>query len=101
MKGVPTMTSWLSRRRLLATAVITASLALAACGQKEATTAAANAPAAAEAGKEYTVGWTIYAGWMPWPYADQAGIVKKWADKYGVKIKVVQINDYVESLNQF
>jgi len=38
---------------------------------------------------------------MPWPYAAQAGIVKKWADKYGVKIKVVQVNDYVESLNQF
>jgi NitT/TauT family transport system substrate-binding protein len=27
--------------------------------------------------------------------------VKKWADKYGVKIKIVQINDYAESLNQF
>jgi NitT/TauT family transport system substrate-binding protein len=38
---------------------------------------------------------------MPWPYAEQAGIVKKWADKYGVKIKLVQINDYAESLNQF
>jgi NitT/TauT family transport system substrate-binding protein len=38
---------------------------------------------------------------MPWPYAEQAGIVKKWADKYGVKIKLVQVNDYVESLNQF
>ena len=38
---------------------------------------------------------------MPWPYADQAGIIKKWADKYGVKIKLVQVNDYVESLNQF
>jgi NitT/TauT family transport system substrate-binding protein len=35
---------------------------------------------------EYKIGWTIYAGWMPWPYAQQAGIVKKWADKYGVKI---------------
>ena len=38
---------------------------------------------------------------MPWPYAQQAGIVKKWADKYHVKIKLVQINDYVESLNQY
>src|SRR6195952_657033 len=51
--------------------------------------------------KEFNIGWSIYAGWMPWPYAQQAGIVKKWADKYGVKIKLVQINDYVESLNQF
>ena len=53
------------------------------------------------AAKTYTIGWTIYAGWMPWPYAQQAGIVKKWADKYHVKIKLLQINDYVESLNQY
>jgi NitT/TauT family transport system substrate-binding protein len=38
---------------------------------------------------------------MPWPYAQQAGIVKKWADKYGVKINIVQVNDYVESVNQY
>ncbi|MET0249755.1 MAG: putative urea ABC transporter substrate-binding protein [Sphingobium sp.] len=50
---------------------------------------------------EFTVGWSIYAGWMPWPYAQQAGIVKKWADKYGIKINVVQVNDYVESVNQY
>ena len=31
----------------------------------------------------------------------QTGIVKKWADKYGIKINVVQVNDYVESINQF
>ena len=38
---------------------------------------------------------------MPWPYAAEAGIVKKWADKYGITIKVTQINDYVESINQY
>src|SRR3546814_651302 len=37
---------------------------------------------------------------MPWPYAHQAGIVKKWGDKYGVDIHFVQVNDYVESVNQ-
>ena len=51
--------------------------------------------------KEFSIGWSIYAGWMPWPYAQQAGIVKKWADKYGIKINVVQVNDYVESINQY
>ena len=95
------MTSWISGWRI---AAIAATCALAAaCGQnppQQAEATNATAPAAAE-GKEYQVGWTIYAGWMPWPYAEQAGIVKKWADKYGVKIKVVQINDYAESLNQF
>lgn len=50
---------------------------------------------------EFSIGWSIYAGWMPWPYAQQTGIVKKWADKYGIKINVVQVNDYVESINQY
>lgn len=72
-------------------------LSLASCSKPASNTTAAQAPA----DKEYTIGWTIYAGWMPWPYAQQAGIVKKWADKYHVKIKLVQINDYVESLNQY
>lgn len=54
-----------------------------------------------QARTEFNIGWSIYAGWMPWPYAQQAGIVKKWADKYGIKINVVQVNDYVESVNQY
>nr|WP_245884301.1 putative urea ABC transporter substrate-binding protein [Hartmannibacter diazotrophicus] len=58
-------------------------------------------PAAAEAKKEFNIAWTIYVGWMPWPYAADAGIVKKWADKYGLTINVTQINDYVESINQY
>ena len=57
--------------------------------------------AKAESRTEFNIGWSIYAGWMPWPYAQQAGIVKKWADKYGVKINIVQVNDYVESVNQY
>lgn len=89
---------WLKGIGVTAAAAL-CSLALSACGEKPAEKAAA--PTAAAAGKDYTIGWTIYAGWMPWPYAEQAGIVKKWSDKYGVNIKFVQINDYVESLNQF
>ena len=59
------------------------------------------APVAAAEKKDFKIAWTIYAGWMPWPYAQQAGIVKKWADKYGITIELVQINDYVESINQY
>lgn len=55
----------------------------------------------AEPRTEFNIGWSIYAGWMPWPYAQQAGIVKKWSDKYGIKINLVQVNDYVESVNQY
>lgn len=50
---------------------------------------------------EFSIGWSIYAGWMPWPYAEQSGIVDKWADKYGLEIDIVQVNDYVESINQY
>jgi NitT/TauT family transport system substrate-binding protein len=49
----------------------------------------------------FNVAWSIYVGWMPWDYADQSGILKKWANKYGIKIKLTQVNDYVESINQY
>src|SRR5262245_12472559 len=51
--------------------------------------------------KEFNIAWTIYVGWMPWPYAAEAGIVKKWAHKYGKNITIAQINDHVESINQY
>ncbi len=57
-------------------------------------------PAAAER-KKFSVCWSIYVGWMPWGYGADEGIVKKWADKYGIEIEVVQINDYIESINQY
>ena len=38
---------------------------------------------------------------MPWGYAADSGIVKKWADKYGITIEVKQFNDYVKSINQY
>ena len=63
--------------------------------------AIAIAPAEAAAKKDFKVAWSIYVGWMPWGYAADSGIVKKWADKYGIKIEVKQFNDYVESINQY
>lgn len=61
----------------------------------------ATAPAEAAAKKDFKVAWSIYVGWMPWGYAADSGIVKKWADKYGLNIEVKQFNDYVESINQY
>lgn len=55
----------------------------------------------AEAKKDFKVGWSIYVGWMPWGYAQDNGIVKKWADKYGINIELVQFNDYIEGINQY
>lgn len=80
-------------RRTGAAAMLACSLIMASCS-----------PSAEEKEKpktEFKIGWSIYAGWMPWPYAEQAGIVKKWEDKYGIKIDIVQVNDYVESVNQY
>jgi NitT/TauT family transport system substrate-binding protein len=86
------------RRSLLAgVAAIAATLSLNGCSGKP----AGSADASADAKKDFAIGWSIYTGWMPWPYAQQAGIVKKWADKYGINIRVVQVNDYVESVNQY
>lgn len=73
-------------------AIVTASL-IAIIGTSQAAQAAEKT--------EFKLAWTIYVGWMPWDYGAASGIVDKWADKYGIKIDVVQVNDYVESINQF
>jgi NitT/TauT family transport system substrate-binding protein len=49
----------------------------------------------------FKIAWSIYAGWIPWKYVDESGIMKKWADKYGIEVEIVQINDYIESINQY
>ncbi|MFQ3171355.1 MAG: NitT/TauT family transport system substrate-binding protein [Oleispira sp.] len=54
-----------------------------------------------QANESFKVCWSIYVGWMPWAYGAEQGIVKKWADKYDIEIEVVQINDYIESINQY
>jgi NitT/TauT family transport system substrate-binding protein len=62
----------------------------------------ATGPATAAAERtSFKVAWSIYVGWMPWDYAEQSGILKKWADRYGIRIQLVQVNDYVESINQY
>ena len=50
---------------------------------------------------EFKMAWTIYVGWMPWGYLEDSGIMDKWAEKYGIDVEIVQINDYVESINQY
>jgi NitT/TauT family transport system substrate-binding protein len=60
-------------------------------------------PAAADAQErtDFRIAWSIYVGWMPWGWAADNGIVDKWAEQYGIEIEVVQINDYIESINQY
>jgi NitT/TauT family transport system substrate-binding protein len=58
-------------------------------------------PAAARAElPTFTVGWSVYAGWNPYFYMMKSGILKKWADKYGIAIKVQRF-DYAASLDSF
>jgi NitT/TauT family transport system substrate-binding protein len=71
-------------------------IALAACLSLPATFAADAAPKT-----DFKVCWSIYVGWMPWGYLSDSGIMKKWADKYGINVEITRINDYVESINQY
>ncbi len=48
----------------------------------------------------FTVGWSVYVGWNPYYYMQKSGILKKWADKYGINIKVQRF-DYAPSLDAF
>jgi NitT/TauT family transport system substrate-binding protein len=57
--------------------------------------------ARAEPKQKFRIAWSIYVGWMPWGYMADQKIVEKWGKKYGIDIEVVQINDYVESINLY
>jgi NitT/TauT family transport system substrate-binding protein len=48
----------------------------------------------------FTVGWSVYVGWNPYHYMAKSGILRKWADKYGVNIRVQRF-DYAPSLDAF
>src|SRR6476660_2582671 len=48
----------------------------------------------------FTVGWSIYAGWTPYHYINKSGLLRKWADKYGIAIQVKRF-DYAPSLDAF
>jgi len=78
---------------------------LAGCGKEESPSQTkAPEPASAPAPKtkpKFDVAWSHYTGWEPWGYAEHAGILKKWADKYGIEIKLTLVNDYVESINLY
>ncbi len=48
----------------------------------------------------FTVGWSVYVGWNPYYYMAKSGILAKWADKYGINIRVQRF-DYAPSLDAF
>ena len=78
-------------KSILKTTLVAAALALPMTGIQ----------AQAEQKSDFKVCWSIYVGWMPWGYLQDSGLMKKWADKYDINVEIVQINDYVESINQY
>ena len=48
----------------------------------------------------FTVGWSVYVGWNPYYYMAKSGILRKWAAKYGINIRVQRF-DYAPSLDAF
>ncbi len=60
----------------------------------------------ADSTKTYRIAWSHYTGWEPWDYAAKfksgdSSILDKWAKKYGIKIRLDLVNDYVESINLY
>ncbi len=50
---------------------------------------------------KFSLAWSHYTGWEPWAYAEEKGIIDKWAKKYGIDIEVTLVNDYIESINLY
>ena len=57
-------------------------------------------PHLALARDKFTLAISIYAGWMPWYYAKDQGILKKWAERYKIAIDVVEM-DYIPSIEAY
>lgn len=57
-------------------------------------------PLVAQQKPSFTVGWSVYVGWNPYYYMAKSGILRKWADKYGINIKLQRF-DYAPSLDAF
>src|SRR5882672_2476457 len=55
---------------------------------------------AADPRPTFTVGWSVYVGWNPYYYMAKSGILRKWADKYGITVRVQRF-DYAPSLDAF
>ncbi len=59
------------------------------------------APAQAQEKDTFRVGYVVYVGFMPLAWMRAEGLMEKWGEKYGIDVELIQINDYVGSINQF
>ena len=59
------------------------------------------AHAKADTVEKFRIAWTTYPGWMPWHYAQQHGILQKWAAKYRIAIELVHQENYLDSVRRY
>lgn len=50
---------------------------------------------------ECEVGNSHYTGWDTWTYIDESGILKKWGDKFKVRVKITMFNSYGSAIDQY
>lgn len=55
----------------------------------------------AQASNSFKVCWSHYIGWEPWAYAQQSGVLEKWAKKYGIEIQLELVPDYLASIEAY
>jgi len=60
-----------------------------------------SSPVSAASKSKFTIAWSHYTGWEPAEYARHAGILKKWADKYGIEIELKDPMKYTDSFTQY
>jgi NitT/TauT family transport system substrate-binding protein len=58
------------------------------------------ATAGADERPVFRVGWSIYVGFSPYYYMLKSGILKKWANKYGIDVELRRL-DYGASVDAF
>jgi NitT/TauT family transport system substrate-binding protein len=55
----------------------------------------------APARTSFRVAWSRYPGWEPWGHAQRSGILKRWADQQGIRVDMVYVDSYVESIERY
>lgn len=49
----------------------------------------------------FKIAWSRYPGWEPWGHAQRSGILKRWADQQGIRVDMVYVDSYVESIERY
>src|SRR5262249_26265362 len=58
-------------------------------------------PAPSGGGREYTIAWSVWTGWMPFKLMEQKGFLATRAKENGVKIKLQEFKGYMDSVQAF